>query len=283
MFTSGPLLVQTLRSDFKQKYSSVFEDNTVSDYIYHLNAQTPRWRVWPSLSHVCDDTANILQHISLCFSGETAFKNMTIPYGWAKRPMLERIGQVGADIPVSFIYGSRSSIDSESGNAFKKIRPDVEIKVCLVFFFNLCLFIYSFCSFRVMSGHVNVRFNARYLFLFKDIDHASITSKRRTLLQLCGLSFSRSFGEQATTFLPTSPTTSTRRFFRFLRGWRIQATRSEQNSKISLICMKRRRARWTNPNPGHMYDTLSLFIMHFTLKWDGLRTPYASFHNVALL
>uniref|UniRef100_A0A8D3EGF5 1-acylglycerol-3-phosphate O-acyltransferase ABHD5 n=1 Tax=Scophthalmus maximus TaxID=52904 RepID=A0A8D3EGF5_SCOMX len=76
------------QSDFKQKYSSVFDDNTVSDYIYHLNAQTP--------------------------SGETAFKNMTIPYGWATRPMQERIGQVQADIPISFIYGSRSSIDTDS-------------------------------------------------------------------------------------------------------------------------------------------------------------------------
>uniref|UniRef100_UPI0037E9046D 1-acylglycerol-3-phosphate O-acyltransferase ABHD5-like n=1 Tax=Semicossyphus pulcher TaxID=241346 RepID=UPI0037E9046D len=99
----GPMLVQTIRSDFKQKYSSVFDDNTVSDYIYHLNVQTP--------------------------SGETAFRNMTIPYGWAKRPMLERIGQVQADIPISFIYGSRSSIDCDSGFAFKKTRPDVEIKV----------------------------------------------------------------------------------------------------------------------------------------------------------
>lgn len=64
------------------------------------------------------------------FSGETAFKNMTIPYGWAQRPMLERIGQVKADIPISFIYGSRSSIDSDSGYALKKDRPDVEITVC---------------------------------------------------------------------------------------------------------------------------------------------------------
>lgn len=65
----------------------------------------------------------------LCFSGETAFKNMTIPYGWATRPMQERIGQVQADIPISFIYGSRSSIDSNSGYALKKTRPDVEITV----------------------------------------------------------------------------------------------------------------------------------------------------------
>lgn len=99
----GPMLVQTIRSDFKQKFSHVFDDNTASDYIYHLNAQTP--------------------------SGETAFKSMTIPYGWAKRPMLERIGLVPADVPISFIYGSRSSIDCHSGYSIKKKRPDVEIKV----------------------------------------------------------------------------------------------------------------------------------------------------------
>lgn len=62
-------------------------------------------------------------------SGETAFKNMTIPYGWAKRPMQERIGQIRTDIPIYFIYGSRSSIDSNPGCDFKKRRPDVEIIV----------------------------------------------------------------------------------------------------------------------------------------------------------
>ncbi|XP_014904332.1 1-acylglycerol-3-phosphate O-acyltransferase ABHD5-like [Poecilia latipinna] len=99
----GPMMVKTMRSDFKQKFSAVFNDDTVSDYIYHLNAQTP--------------------------SGETAFRNMTIPYGWAKRPMLERIDGVRADIPISFIYGSRSSIDSNSGYEVKKTRPDAEIVV----------------------------------------------------------------------------------------------------------------------------------------------------------
>ncbi|XP_031644905.1 1-acylglycerol-3-phosphate O-acyltransferase ABHD5 [Oncorhynchus kisutch] len=99
----GPMLVQTIRSDFKQKYSSVFDDNTVSDYIYHLNAQTP--------------------------SGEAAFKNMTVPYGWAKRPMLDRIVHIRPDIPISIIYGSRSSIDSDSGYTLQKTRLDVDIVV----------------------------------------------------------------------------------------------------------------------------------------------------------
>lgn len=71
--------------------------------------------------------------VLLRFSGETAFKNMTVPYGWARRPMLERVDRVRADIPISFIYGSRSSIDSNSGYAVKKIRPDIEIIVSRLF------------------------------------------------------------------------------------------------------------------------------------------------------
>lgn len=38
----GPVLVQTLRPDFKQKFLSMFSDNTVSEYIYHMNVQSPR-------------------------------------------------------------------------------------------------------------------------------------------------------------------------------------------------------------------------------------------------
>ncbi|MEQ2197227.1 hypothetical protein XENOCAPTIV_025996, partial [Xenoophorus captivus] len=40
---AGLTLVQTLRPDFKKKFSSMFSDNTVSEYIYHLNVQTPRF------------------------------------------------------------------------------------------------------------------------------------------------------------------------------------------------------------------------------------------------
>lgn len=91
---------------------------------------TPRLqRERPKRADVLPPCHTVTRILFMFFSGETAFRNMTIPYGWAKRPMLERIGQVQADIPVSFIYGSRSNIDSESGYAFKKTRPDVEIKV----------------------------------------------------------------------------------------------------------------------------------------------------------
>lgn len=44
---TGLSLVQRLRPDFKRKYSSMFDDNTVTEYIYHCNVQSPR-SVWVS-------------------------------------------------------------------------------------------------------------------------------------------------------------------------------------------------------------------------------------------
>ncbi|KAG7476094.1 hypothetical protein JOB18_045055 [Solea senegalensis] len=102
----GPTLVQTLRPDFKRKFSTMFTDNTVSDYIYHLNVQTP--------------------------SGETAFKTMTVPYGWAKRPMLHRMDQLEPDIPITIIYGSRSSVDSCSGITIKEMRPRSHVEIITI-------------------------------------------------------------------------------------------------------------------------------------------------------
>ncbi|XP_046722317.1 1-acylglycerol-3-phosphate O-acyltransferase ABHD5 [Silurus meridionalis] len=102
----GPLLLQLLRSDFKQKYSSVFDDDTVLHYLYHLNAQTP--------------------------SGETAFKNMTIPYGWARRPMMHRVGKLNPTIPISIICGSRSCIDGQSGHAIHQLRPNSQTDIIVI-------------------------------------------------------------------------------------------------------------------------------------------------------
>ncbi|XP_014842006.1 PREDICTED: 1-acylglycerol-3-phosphate O-acyltransferase ABHD5 isoform X1 [Poecilia mexicana] len=99
----GPTLVQTLRPDFKKKFSSMFSDNTVSEYIYHLNVQSP--------------------------SGETAFKSMTGSCGWAKRPMLQRLDQLHPDIPISIIYGSRSSIDSTSAASIKEMRTNSHVEI----------------------------------------------------------------------------------------------------------------------------------------------------------
>ncbi|KAK0138250.1 1-acylglycerol-3-phosphate O-acyltransferase ABHD5 [Merluccius polli] len=102
----GPTLVQTLRPDFKKKFVSMFEDNTVSDYIYHLNVQTP--------------------------SGETAFKNMTVPYSWARRPMLQRVGSLRPDVPLTVVYGSRSSIDGHSAKTVKEMRRGSHVEIITI-------------------------------------------------------------------------------------------------------------------------------------------------------
>ncbi|XP_050992156.1 1-acylglycerol-3-phosphate O-acyltransferase ABHD5 [Labeo rohita] len=102
----GPLLLQLLRSDFKQKYASVFADDTVADYIYHVNAQTA--------------------------SGETAFKNMTIPYGWPQHPMIDRVEMISPSLPMTFIYGSRSRIDGQSGKAIQEMRPNSHTEIVVI-------------------------------------------------------------------------------------------------------------------------------------------------------
>lgn len=93
----GPGLVQRFRPDFKKKFAYFFEDDTISEYIYHCNAQTP--------------------------SGEAGFKAMTESFGWARRPMLERIHLVRRDLPITLIYGANSWIDTTTGEKVKLLRP----------------------------------------------------------------------------------------------------------------------------------------------------------------
>lgn len=56
----GPALVQMLRPDFKKKFSSMFVDNTVPEYIYHMNAQSPRSARCPRTAHHVTPALRIL-------------------------------------------------------------------------------------------------------------------------------------------------------------------------------------------------------------------------------
>uniref|UniRef100_UPI00398F422E (Lyso)-N-acylphosphatidylethanolamine lipase-like n=1 Tax=Pristiophorus japonicus TaxID=55135 RepID=UPI00398F422E len=94
----GPALVQRFRPDLKRKYAERFEDDTIVEYVYHCNAQTP--------------------------SGEAAFKVLSESFGWAKRPMLGRIHLIPKEIPITMIYGSRSWIEPSSGEKVKHLRSD---------------------------------------------------------------------------------------------------------------------------------------------------------------
>ncbi|CAH8875667.1 unnamed protein product [Trichobilharzia szidati] len=75
------------------------------DYVYHINCQHP--------------------------SGEAGFKSLCSSVGWPQRPMLERIAQLDASLPVTFIYGSRSWMDMSSGHKTRALRPNsyVDVKV----------------------------------------------------------------------------------------------------------------------------------------------------------
>uniref|UniRef100_A0A4X1UY59 (Lyso)-N-acylphosphatidylethanolamine lipase n=1 Tax=Sus scrofa TaxID=9823 RepID=A0A4X1UY59_PIG len=98
----GPGLVQRFRPDFKRKFADFFEDDTISEYIYHCNAQNP--------------------------SGETAFKAMMESFGWARRPMLERIHLIRKDVPITMIYGANTWIDTSTGKKVKLQRPDSYVR-----------------------------------------------------------------------------------------------------------------------------------------------------------
>lgn len=70
-------------------------------------------------------------------SGETAFKNMTDTGGWAQRPMLQRMEQLQPHIPMTIIYGSRSSIDSISADSLRERRPHSNVDM-IVSSLKLC-------------------------------------------------------------------------------------------------------------------------------------------------
>ncbi|KAE8633668.1 hypothetical protein XENTR_v10002006 [Xenopus tropicalis] len=102
----GPGLVQRFRPDLKRKFQEYFEDDTIMEYIYHCNAQTP--------------------------SGESAFKTMMERFGWAKRPMMSRINQIPKDLPITFIYGAETWIDRSTGERVKEERSDSFVKTLAI-------------------------------------------------------------------------------------------------------------------------------------------------------
>ncbi|KPP72491.1 abhydrolase domain-containing protein 4-like, partial [Scleropages formosus] len=93
----GPGLVNRFRPDFKSKFEDLFDDTTMTEYIYHCNAQSP--------------------------SGEVGFRAMSESLGWAKRPMLQRVHLLSPTLPVTLLYGSRSWVDSSSGLHMEDLRP----------------------------------------------------------------------------------------------------------------------------------------------------------------
>ena len=65
-------------------------------------------------------------------SGETAFRSLSIPYGWAKYPMIHRVKEINSSIPMTILYGSRSWMDSSSGHTIKYLREKSPVDVQII-------------------------------------------------------------------------------------------------------------------------------------------------------
>ncbi|XP_078688082.1 (Lyso)-N-acylphosphatidylethanolamine lipase-like [Branchiostoma floridae x Branchiostoma belcheri] len=102
----GPRLIRKARPDLQAKFTDAFEDFTIIDYLYHCNAQPP--------------------------SAETAFGHLQVPYGFARNAMLPRMSQLREDVPITFIFGRESWMDSRPGKQTKILRKDSYVDVMYI-------------------------------------------------------------------------------------------------------------------------------------------------------
>lgn len=57
------------------------------------------------------------------------FSRVSIPFGWAKKPLVERVHAWDPKLDVTFIYGARSWVDSQPGYETKNHRHDNYVDV----------------------------------------------------------------------------------------------------------------------------------------------------------
>ena len=72
-----------------------------------------------------------------CFSGEKAFKSLSVAFGWAKNPMISRIASIDKTLPITFIYGSETWMQKECGHRAKSLRidsyVDVNVRILIIY------------------------------------------------------------------------------------------------------------------------------------------------------
>ncbi|XP_035686495.1 (Lyso)-N-acylphosphatidylethanolamine lipase-like [Branchiostoma floridae] len=103
----GPQFLRISRPDMRTKFEDAFQDNTVIDYLYHCIAQPP--------------------------SAETAFRTLQSEgWEWAKNPMLPRMTSLDPNVPITFIYGADSWVDSRTGEKTAVLRKDSYVDMIFI-------------------------------------------------------------------------------------------------------------------------------------------------------
>ena len=113
-------MVKRFRPDLRVKFEKLFDDDRISEYLYHCNAQTP--------------------------TGEEAFRTISDFLAWAKglrvpflslslvqhalvsrlsEPMIRRIDALDPRIPIYFLHGEKSWIDCEPSVLIQSKRDKV--------------------------------------------------------------------------------------------------------------------------------------------------------------
>ncbi|CAF1276692.1 unnamed protein product [Rotaria sordida] len=87
-------VIKHVRSDLREKFTKLFDDDRILIYLFHCNAQLP--------------------------TGEKAFRIMSDCYTWTKEPIIDRIHLLDERIPIYFLHGKQAWIKIESSLMFQK-------------------------------------------------------------------------------------------------------------------------------------------------------------------
>lgn len=97
----APFFLRTTRKDIVGKFESIMPDRfkyAISEYIYHCN--------------------------SMRTTGEFAFHRLLHNGPWPMNPIADRMKDLHSDIPLTFVYGAKSWLDSSYGTQIKDNRPN---------------------------------------------------------------------------------------------------------------------------------------------------------------
>lgn len=93
----GPVVMQRALRGAHDHFGHFVKDSTaIPNYVYHCNVRRP--------------------------TGEEAFRNLSIYFGWTKNPMVHRFLELDEKVPVTFVYGDSTFITRSPAKFIKKNR-----------------------------------------------------------------------------------------------------------------------------------------------------------------